>query len=161
MAKHNVTLWPSAKIIQVDSKTNLRQAMLDEGLFVDSNCGGFAVCGKCIVKIIKGGENLSPMGFKEQQILGNVFHITKERLSCQTYVTGSVTVDRSHHDELAPAKSPEIHRKKKEEVVLAAEELAKTMAATEAALKAKAEAPVRLGEKKIMGGNKRPRPFKT
>jgi len=30
--------------------------------------------------------------------LGNVFHITRQRLSCQTYISGDVTLDVSHHD---------------------------------------------------------------
>ena len=37
-------------------------------------------------------------------MLGNVFHITKERLACQTKITGDVTIDISHHDQAADQK---------------------------------------------------------
>jgi hypothetical protein len=42
--------------------------------------------------------NLSPQTFEELRLLGNVFHITKERLSCQTKLLGDVTLDISAHD---------------------------------------------------------------
>jgi hypothetical protein len=45
--------------------------------------------------------NLAPQTFEELRLLGNVFHITKERLSCQTKIKGDVTIDISAHEKVA------------------------------------------------------------
>ena len=73
--------------------TCLKQAGID----VKSTCGGKASCCECIVKVVEGGENLVPAEFKEKSLLGNVFHLTKERLSCQTFLNGDISVDVSDH----------------------------------------------------------------
>jgi 2Fe-2S ferredoxin len=49
---------------------------------------GKATCGLCRVKIVAGEEFLSPFNALERKHLGNVYFITKERLSCQARVTG-------------------------------------------------------------------------
>src|SRR5690606_5116454 len=68
------------------------------GKKIKSSCGGCATCSDCTI-IVKSGEmNLSPQTFEELRLLGNVFHITKERLSCQTRITGDVTLDISAHE---------------------------------------------------------------
>ena len=49
--------------------------------------------------IVEGDDSVSEVSFEEKQLLGNVFHITKERLSCQTLIQGSLTVDISNHEQ--------------------------------------------------------------
>jgi len=88
---------PSQEIIEVDEKTDLLQALTKKGMSIRSDCGGHASCSTCIIKIVSGEEYTSAPGFIEIQLLGNVFHITKERLSCQTKITGDVVIDISGH----------------------------------------------------------------
>ena len=76
----NVTLSPSEKVIKVDEKTNLLEALRNVGIYIKSSCGGHASCSDCIVKIAEGTDNVAEPTFEEVQLLGNVFHITKESI---------------------------------------------------------------------------------
>jgi len=64
----------------------LLEALRREGVPIRSSCGGFASCGDCIVLMKSETDNLNAPNFDEKKLLGNVFHITKERLSCQVKV---------------------------------------------------------------------------
>ena len=98
MKKYKVTCLPSEKIIEVDGETPLLEALTDQGLYVKSSCGGHASCSDCAVKIVEGHTHINKPPFAEERLLGNVFFITKERLSCQVKISGDVTVDISAHD---------------------------------------------------------------
>jgi ferredoxin len=54
---------------------------------------GKATCGLCRVKILAGEAALSPFNAAEKKHLGNVYFITKTRLSCQSRVSGDVVVE--------------------------------------------------------------------
>jgi len=97
MAK--VTLWPSGQVLEMNGgQDNLLEGLKKCGVYIKSSCGGHATCGDCVVKVQTGIENLTPQEFAELKLLGNVFHITKERLSCQTKVLGDCTIDISGHE---------------------------------------------------------------
>ena len=55
---------------------------------IDTACVGKGTCGLCRVKIISGAEHLPPFTDEERKHLGNVYHITKVRLSCRCKVSG-------------------------------------------------------------------------
>ena len=93
-----LTLWPTGETLEAPRDKDLLTIMREAGVYVKSSCGGHATCSDCIIKIKSGEDNLTPPPFGEIQLLGNVFHITKERLSCQTYLTGNATIDISGHD---------------------------------------------------------------
>jgi ferredoxin len=98
MSEHKVTLWPSGEVLELNSDETLLSQLKSAGKKIKSSCGGCATCSNCVV-IVKSGEmNLTPQTFEELRLLGNVFHITKERLSCQTKITGDVTLDISAHE---------------------------------------------------------------
>src|SRR5262245_54045729 len=105
------------KEIEVPAGTNLRKAALDAGVNPHGilngfgagltrylNCLGNGLCGTCRVNIVKGMENVSPMGVMEKikfhnpipdplpalQFIGNE---DKLRLSCQTLVDGDIEVE--------------------------------------------------------------------
>jgi uncharacterized 2Fe-2S/4Fe-4S cluster protein (DUF4445 family) len=64
------------------------------GVPVATACVGKATCGLCRVKVLAGEAHLSPFNAGERKHLGNVYFITKERLSCQARVSGGdVTVE--------------------------------------------------------------------
>ena len=50
---------------------------------VDTACVGKGTCGLCRVKIVAGAEHLTPYTDEERKHLGNVYHLTKVRLSCR------------------------------------------------------------------------------
>ncbi|MBI2520329.1 MAG: (2Fe-2S)-binding protein [Bdellovibrio sp.] len=108
-----VLLWPpimNLKEIEVSNDQSLLEQLKKAGVSVQSDCGGHASCGKCVVKIHTGEDHLSPPEFKELKLLGNVFHLTKERLSCQTHIMGDVTIDISAHaTQMNNLESQKIH----------------------------------------------------
>lgn len=108
---HEVTLSNGEKL-QVSEEKSLLEALREAGVYVKSSCGGVASCSDCLVKITSGEDNLNAPSFEETQLIGNVFHITKERLSCQTKVSGPVSVDISAHDSTADAKKLQEKNKK-------------------------------------------------
>jgi 2Fe-2S ferredoxin len=68
------------------------------GVVIETACVGKASCGLCRVKVVSGADSLSPYNDAERRHLGNVYFITRVRLSCQARISGDVTV------ELAPRR---------------------------------------------------------
>ncbi len=93
--------------MEVDAETDLYHGLKASGLHINSTCGGCATCAKCIITVLEGEENLNEIPFEEARLLGNVFHITKERLACQTKAHGPVTIDMSQHEQKDEQKDPE------------------------------------------------------
>ncbi|MCY4524893.1 MAG: 2Fe-2S iron-sulfur cluster-binding protein [Halobacteriovoraceae bacterium] len=115
---HKITCLPSQKVLEVDEDTPLLKVLIDQKIYVKSSCGGHASCSDCVIKIVKGKECINRPSFAEERLLGNVFFITKERLACQTKVTGEVTIDLSNHDQKRDRekflqKSSNLQKKKK------------------------------------------------
>ena len=65
----------------------------DGGYPVASACGGKAQCGLCRITVIEGWENLSDPVPVEESHIGNLMHIGRLRLSCQTKVRGDATIE--------------------------------------------------------------------
>lgn len=97
MTTHFVTVKPLGKSVEVNEEDSLFIQLRKAGINIKSTCGACASCGECVIKIDQGEDFLNEPTFPEKQFLGNVFHITKERLSCQTFVSGDVTIDVSDH----------------------------------------------------------------
>jgi ferredoxin len=98
MSEFKCTLWPSGEVLSVNAEETLLTQLKKAGKKIKSSCGGCATCSDCMIVVKSGEMNLSPQTFEELRLLGNVFHITKERLSCQTKVMGDVTIDISIHE---------------------------------------------------------------
>jgi ferredoxin len=56
------------------------------------------------VKIVAGEEALTPLNAAERKHLGNVYFITKQRLSCQARVCGDVVVQIPSEE--SPTQTP-------------------------------------------------------
>ncbi|HOL66198.1 MAG TPA: 2Fe-2S iron-sulfur cluster-binding protein, partial [bacterium] len=54
----------------------------DNGLEIHAECGGHGVCGKCVVRVEKGEDNLNELTAAEKKFALN----DKERLACQARV---------------------------------------------------------------------------
>ena len=65
------------------------------GVKIETACVGKGTCGLCRVKVIAGDRALAPYGAIDQKHLGNVYFITKTRLSCQAVLVldADVTVE--------------------------------------------------------------------
>lgn len=125
MSDYNCTLWPSGEVITLNGEETLLKQLKNAGKNIKSSCGGCATCTDCMIVVKSGELNLTPQTFEELRLLGNVFHITKERLSCQTKITGDVTLDISAHEKNSKVSGPKSTTtilKKKEEVSKAVRE---------------------------------------
>ena len=60
---------------------------------IDTACVGKGTCGLCRVRITSGADSLNPYTDEEKKHLGNVYHLTKIRLSCRTRIAGDVTIE--------------------------------------------------------------------
>lgn len=69
------------------------------GVEIETACVGQATCGLCRVKVIEGAEHLSELTDADEKHLGNVYFLTRVRLSCQAFVSGGDVVV-----ELAPKR---------------------------------------------------------
>ena len=82
-----VKFLPSKKIIKVPEGYNLKQAVLDCGIDIESSCGGVGTCGRCKVQVKEGKVNTKKSKFIS----------TKEKedgfvLSCQSKVESDLVV---------------------------------------------------------------------
>ena len=98
-----LTIKNTGQEIKLNEGETLLDVLRREGIPIRSSCGGFASCGNCVVLMKSESKNLNEPNFEEKKLLGNVFHITKERLSCQVKVSesdhsDSVTVEIVHLD---------------------------------------------------------------
>lgn len=66
---------------------------------IETACVGKGTCGLCRVRVVSGEEFLSSYTDEELKHLGNVYFLTKVRLSCRTTAAGGDVVV-----ELAPAR---------------------------------------------------------
>ncbi len=107
-----VTLSPSNETIYVDDESSLLEQLKKNDIYINSSCGGHGTCTDCIVRVLAGAENLNEPTDVETKLIGNVFHITKERMSCQTFVKGEVTVDMSGHSKAGVEAKREAKQKK-------------------------------------------------
>lgn len=102
---YKCTLWPSGEVVELNGEDTLLNQLKKAGKKIKSSCGGCATCGDCVIVVKSGELNMNPQSFEEVRLLGNVFHITKERLSCQTKITGDVTLDISAHEKKNTGKN--------------------------------------------------------
>jgi 2Fe-2S ferredoxin len=91
-----VTFLPSGVVAEAVANESLFEIGRRSGVPISTSCNGKASCGLCRVAIVAGEEHLTSLGPLERRHLGNVYFITKQRLSCQARLTGDaadVTVD--------------------------------------------------------------------
>jgi ferredoxin len=157
-----ITLWPAGESFETEEGTKLMTALKEEGHFIKSSCGGSASCADCIVVIKNGEENLSEPEFAEKKLLGNVFHITRERLSCQTVVNGDVTVDiTAHNISKEQRRDTEMSNKKHTDNVRIRKKDDVDKIIEERREKSKEKYKEKKEKKQKEGGLRRPKPFKT
>lgn len=60
---------------------------------IQTICGGKAFCGKCLVRVISGKHNLSPLLEREQIRLDALGAAEDMRLACQTYAGRDIEIE--------------------------------------------------------------------
>ena len=89
-----ITFLPQGVTVECADGESVFEVGQRHGIPINTSCVGQANCGLCRVKIIEGAEFLPPFNEDEKKHLGNVYHATRVRLSCQSRVTGGdVTVE--------------------------------------------------------------------
>ncbi|MGM0365272.1 MAG: ASKHA domain-containing protein [Actinomycetota bacterium] len=85
--KYHIKFLPSGKQIEVSKNHNLRQAILDCGLEIESSCGGVGTCGRCVVQVKEGKVDT-----KETKFLSPKETSKGYVLSCLTRVIDDIEV---------------------------------------------------------------------
>ena len=75
---------------------SLMAILLREKHPVASSCNGDGICSKCRVQIINGLNNLLPIQFLEEKTINKNKVSNDERLSCQSYLAGDITIDTNY-----------------------------------------------------------------
>ena len=91
-----VTFLPDVVVAPAAADESLFEIGRRNGVKISTSCAGKASCGLCRVIIVAGDIHLTPMGPLEKRHLGNVYFITRQRLSCQARLTtdaAEVTVE--------------------------------------------------------------------
>ncbi len=80
--------------VEVEVGSKLTQAAYLAGIQIQQTCGGTPSCTDCMIKVLKEDPlgSLEEMLGPEKRLLGNVYHLTKERLACQAVIRNSLTV---------------------------------------------------------------------
>lgn len=79
-----VELAPGATLFEAGAKAQAG---------IETACVGKGTCGLCRIRIRAGAEHLNPYTDEETKHLGNVYHLTRVRLSCRTRPSGDVTLE--------------------------------------------------------------------
>jgi ferredoxin len=88
-----IELTIDGKVIKAEKGKNLYDVFNEHKIPLRSSCGGYGKCGECVIKITEGKEHLPALTLEENQYLGNVFYITKERLCCRLPVEGKLSIE--------------------------------------------------------------------
>lgn len=88
-----LTFLPLGLVVDCQADETVFEVARRAGVPISTACVGRGTCGLCRVRVKAGEENLSPFNDVEGRHLGNVYFITKERLSCQARVRGDATVE--------------------------------------------------------------------
>lgn len=92
-----VKFFPANVEADCASNENLFQAAKRVGVKVPTACNGVGNCGLCRITIVSGENCLNKQTKAEINHLGNVYHINKKRLSCQTkFVTDGIIEVKVH-----------------------------------------------------------------
>jgi ferredoxin len=87
---------PSGLEIEPPPGTTLLDAAIAAGLPIARSCGAEGVCSKCALRVIGGGEHLSPEMPDETRIKRRNRVDAELRLACRAEIRGDVTVSASY-----------------------------------------------------------------
>ncbi len=88
---------PINREIDIDESEPLLGQLKAAGIPIKSKCGGHASCSDCIIKMESPKDCFSAPHYPEVRLLGNVFHLTGERLACQTCALQDAVINIDLH----------------------------------------------------------------
>jgi ferredoxin len=91
-----VTFTPLGTVAEAKPNETILDAARRAGAPVGNSCGGVGVCARCRVRVIAGGESLSPPTSIELRIGGARGFTAGERMACQAVVSGDCEVTTSY-----------------------------------------------------------------
>ena len=92
---------PSGDItVEAKSGETILETAIVNDVPLQHACGGFCACTTCHVKVVSGGENLSPMEEDERERLDSTAEglQSASRLGCQARIQGDVVVHMVNTD---------------------------------------------------------------
>ena len=90
--RFEVVFQPDGRRGKFHQRTTVLQAARELGVDINAVCGGAGSCGKCIVKIVQGVENLGDPTTDEVDLLGCESLGEGFRLACRSEVEGDAVV---------------------------------------------------------------------
>ncbi len=78
--------------VRASPAVSILNTLMQNGIGIAHVCGGKAICGTCRIKIVSGGESLSPLSEAESIRLTAMGNPPDTRLACQTYTAGEVRI---------------------------------------------------------------------
>lgn len=91
-----VHLQPLNKIITVGKEKTLYQQLKHQQIPIASSCGGEAVCGKCIVKVLSGCDQLPAPNLLELNLIKKFKLSSEYRISCQLHVFSDIEIQTEY-----------------------------------------------------------------
>ena len=85
--KHTLRIFPDENTIRVAKGYNLRQAIIDCGIDIESSCGGVGTCGRCKVKVLKGNVSTKRSKFITRKEKAEGFVV-----SCISRIVGDLEI---------------------------------------------------------------------
>jgi adenylate cyclase len=73
--------------------TSVLNLLLQQGVPIQTLCGGRAQCGRCLIRVLNGTENLNPKGEAEKLRLAALSADADMRLACQSYTRADITIE--------------------------------------------------------------------
>lgn len=92
----SVTFAPFSKRVVTREDETLLDAARTAGVPLANSCGAVGVCARCVVRVIDGADNLTPMTAIEARVTRDRKCAADERLACQAIVTGECTVTTTY-----------------------------------------------------------------
>lgn len=85
-----VSVLPDGLIVQTEEGIPLVRALWQAGVSLETPCGGFGVCGKCLIRL--EGENIAPPTPEERKHLSPEQLAEGWRLGCRQQITADLVV---------------------------------------------------------------------
>jgi uncharacterized 2Fe-2S/4Fe-4S cluster protein (DUF4445 family) len=103
MAEKDVKIEIGNRIIEVEKRAILMEVLIAAGVMLRSDCGGRGRCGKCLVRIKDSRSGaVSPPDESERHLLGEARLAAGWRLSCDTLVLDSISLEIPETSLLTP-----------------------------------------------------------
>lgn len=114
MNDFRVRFLPAGRETRGEEGRTILDCARDAGVYVEAQCNGKGVCGKCKVRILEGG--VSPCAREESNHIQEVERESGYRLACMARITDDVTVMSAEENILTSAASRKMFSRRSETI---------------------------------------------